>query len=163
MHPPRHSRRLRLTGAVAVGIAAMITALGTAQPGSAATTGQPPLSGAAARQSALYGFLKTGTSAATARPAVTPTAPTNTHQGDDGDLADTMAAYNAERTAPAGYLTGDAIGAAAQQAAQIPSTPGQWQQFTTQAYNGQPANYTDPFWSNVGAGFSVVEIGRAHV
>ncbi len=67
-----------------------------------------------------------------------------------------MAAYNAERTAPAGYLTGDAIGAAAQQAAQIPSTPGQWQQFTTQAYNGQPANYTDPFWSNVGAGFSLV-------
>ena len=67
-----------------------------------------------------------------------------------------MAAYNAERTAPAGYLTGDAIGAAAQQAAQVPSTPGKWQQFTTQAYNGQPANYTDPFWSNVGAGFSLV-------
>ena len=114
------------------------------------------MKGAAARQSALYGFLKAGTSAATASPAVTPTAPTNTHQGDDGDLANTMAAYNAERTAPAGYLTGDAIGAAAQQAAQIPSTPGKWQQFTSQAYNGQPANYTDPFWSNVGAGFSLV-------
>jgi len=160
MHRPRHPRRLRLIGSLAVGIAAVTTALGTAQPGSAATAGQHPLQGAAARQSALYGFLNAGTSAATASPAVTPavtpTAPTNTHQGDDGDLANTMAAYNAERTAPAGYLTGDAIGAAAQQAAQIPSTPGKWQQFTNQAYNGQPANYTDPFWSNVGAGFSLV-------
>src|SRR5580693_2619141 len=138
MHRPGHPRRLRLIGTLAVGIAAVTTALGTAQPGSAATTGQRPLQGAAARQSALYHFLKTGTSAPAspaltpaATPTVTPTAPTNTHQGDDGDLANTMAAYNAERTAPAGYLTGDAIGAAAQQAAQIPSTPGKWQQFTT--------------------------------
>jgi hypothetical protein len=83
-------------------------------------------------------------------------APTNDHQGDDGDLMDTMAAYNAERTAPAGYLTGDAIGAAAQQAAQIPYSPGYWQQVTTEPYNAQPTNYTDPFWSNVGAGFSLV-------
>ena len=57
---------------------------------------------------------------------------------------------------PPAILTGDAIGAAAQQAAPIPSTPGDWQQFTTQPYNGQPSNYTDPFWSNVGAGFSLV-------
>ena len=163
MHRPRHPGRLRLIGSLTVGIAAVITALGTAQPGSAATTAQRPLHGAAARQSALYGFLKTGTSASPASPAATPTAPTNTHQGDDGDLADTMAAYNAERTAPAGYLTGDAIGAAAQQGAQIPSTPGKWQQFTTQAYNGQPANYTDPFWSNVGAGFSLVGGDRKSV
>src|SRR3984957_15102238 len=48
------------------------------------------------------------------------------------------------------------FGAAAQQAARIRSTPGNWQQFTTQPYNGQPSNYTDPFWSNVGAGFSLV-------
>ena len=67
-----------------------------------------------------------------------------------------MAAYNAERTAPGRVLTGDAIGAAAQQAAQIPSTPGAWPQYTTQAYSGQPVHYTDPFWSNVGAGFSLV-------
>jgi hypothetical protein len=152
MHHPRHPRRLRLTGSLAVGISAVMMALGTAQPSSAAPTGQPPLQGAAARQWALYHFLKTGTSAGASPFA----APTNDHQGDDGDLAASMAADNAERTAPAGYLTGDAIGAAAQQAARIPSTPGSWQQFTTQAYNGQPANYTDPFWSNVGAGFSVV-------
>ena len=63
MHRPRHPRRLRLIGTLAVGIAAVTTALGTAQPGSAATTGQGPLQGAAARQSALYHYLKTGTSA----------------------------------------------------------------------------------------------------
>src|SRR5579863_4039788 len=152
MHRPRHPRRLRLIGSLAVGNSAVITALGTAQPSSAATAGQPPLQGAAARQSALYQFLKTGT------PGVASPKATSTinQQGDDGDLADSMAAYNAERTAPAGYLSGDAIGAAAQQAAQIPSTPGKWQQLTTQPYNGQPSNYTDPFWSNVGAGFSLV-------
>ncbi len=71
MHRPRHPRRLRLIGTLAVGIAAVTTALGTAQPGSAATTGQRPLQGAAARQSALYNFLKTGTSAP-ASPALTP-------------------------------------------------------------------------------------------
>ena len=27
---------------------------------------------------------------------------------------------------------------------------------TTQPFNAQPANYTDPFWSNIGAGFSLV-------
>jgi hypothetical protein len=132
-----------------VGITATITALAMAQPGAAATAGQHPLKGAAARQSALYGYLK-------ARAATSQTTPTNTHQGDDGDLADTLAAYNAERTAPAGYLTGDAIGSAAQQAASIPATPGTWEQFTGQAYNAQPSNYTDPLWSNVGAGWSNV-------
>jgi hypothetical protein len=156
MHRPRRSRRLALAGSLAVGITAVVTALAMAQPGAAATTGQHPLKGAAARQSALFGYLKASSAGKVRTATRQDTTPTNTHQGDDGDLADSMAAYNLERTAPAGYLTGDAIGAAAQQAAQVPSTPGYWQQFTTQAYNGQPANYTDPFWSNVGAGFSIV-------
>ena len=156
MHRSRHSRRLPLTGSLVVGITVVVTTLAMTQPGVAAPAGSHPLKGAGARQSALYGYLQTGT-AGNARAATSQaTAPTNTHQGDDDDLADTMAAYNLERTAPAGYLTGDAIGAAAQQAAHIPSTPGDWQQFTTQPYNGQPSNYTDPFWSNVGAGFSLV-------
>src|SRR5258708_24723319 len=98
MHRPRRSRRLALTWSLVVGITATITALAMAQPGAAATGGQHPLKGAAARQSALYGYLKAG--------ATGKAAPTNTHQGDDGALADTMAAYNLDRTAPAGYLTG---------------------------------------------------------
>ena len=68
MHRPRHSRRLRLIGSLAVGITAMITALAMAQPGAAAPAGPHPLKGAAARQSALYGYLKTG-AAGTARAA----------------------------------------------------------------------------------------------
>ena len=117
MHRPRHSRRATLFGSLAVGITVMVTTLAMAQPGAAAPAGLHPLKGAGARQSALYGYLQAST-AGTARNATSQaTTPTNTHQGDDDDLADTMAAYNLERTAPAGYLTGDAIGAAAQQAA----------------------------------------------
>ena len=156
MHRSRRSRRLPLVGSLVAGITVITTMLAMAQPGAAAPAGLHPRQGAGARQSALYGYLKSGAAGPARAAASQPTAPTNTHQGDDDDLADTMAAYNLERTAPAGYLTGDAIGAAAQQAAQIPSTPGNWQQFTTQPYNGQPSNYTDPFWSNVGAGFSLV-------
>src|SRR3984885_6599789 len=63
MHRPRHPRRLPLLGSLAVGITAVTTALGTAQPGSAATAAAHPLQGAAARQSALYNFLQTGTPA----------------------------------------------------------------------------------------------------
>jgi sugar lactone lactonase YvrE len=79
-----------------------------------------------------------------------------THTPDDNDLADQQAQYDAERTAPAGYLTGDALGSAQQQAAALPAFGGLWQQVTNEPYNAQPSNYTDPFWSNVGAGFSLV-------
>jgi hypothetical protein len=138
---------MALTGSLVASLSATITVLAMATPGAAATNAQHPTHGAAARQAARNAFLaQKGTTSE----------PVNHHQGDDGDLADSMAAYNAERTAPAGYLTGDAIGSAAQQAATIGSTPGTWEQFTSQAYNAQPSNYTDPFWSNVGAGFSTV-------
>jgi hypothetical protein len=33
---------------------------------------------------------------------------------------------------------------------------GRWQEFTDRPYNAEPSNYTDPFWSNIGAGFSLV-------
>ena len=101
MHRPTHSRRATLFGSLAVGITVMVTTLAMAQPGAAAPAGLHPLKGAGARQSALYGYLRAST-AGTARNATSQatTAPTNTHQGDDDDLADTMAAYNLERTAP---------------------------------------------------------------
>jgi sugar lactone lactonase YvrE len=74
----------------------------------------------------------------------------------DSDLADEMAQYNNERTAPAASVSGAALASAAQQAAAMGSVGGPWQDVTTQPYNAQPSNYTDPFWSNVGAGFSLV-------
>jgi sugar lactone lactonase YvrE len=38
----------------------------------------------------------------------------------------------------------------------LPSTGGLWQEFTNKPYNAEPSNYTDPFWGNQGAGFSLV-------
>ena len=152
MHLWRRPWRVALTGSVIAGMTATLTVLAMAQPGAAATSTAHPLKGAAARQAALGAYLSKASKDGL-RPA---SIAGDGASGGDDDLMDTMAAYNAERTAPAGYLTGDAIGAAAQQAARIRSTPGYWQQFTTQAYNAEPAGYTDPIWSNAGAGFSIV-------
>jgi hypothetical protein len=103
------------------------------------------LHGAGARQHAINSYLRATGGKTTAN-----------HTPDDADLADQQAQYDDERTAPAGYITGDALGSAAQQAAALPAVGGPWQEFTSKPYNGQPSDYTDPFWSNVGAGFSIV-------
>ncbi len=101
--------------------------------------------GAAARQRAQFRAL-----------AASAGAPSPTHTPDDGDLADSAAQYDFERTAPAFSVSGGALVSAAQQARALRSTRGNWQEFTTKPYNGEPAGYTDPFWSNIGAGFSLV-------
>jgi sugar lactone lactonase YvrE len=75
---------------------------------------------------------------------------------DDGNLLGQQAQYNFERTAPAAWITGDALASAVQQAGTLPVAGGAWQEVTNAPYNEQPANYTDPFWSNIGAGFSLV-------
>ncbi len=80
--------------------------------------------------------------------------------GDDDDLADTLDQYSFERTDPAGGLSGAALVSAVQQADALPSSGGSWQQITNRPYNAQPSNFTDPFWGNEGAGFSLVS-GRA--
>ena len=74
----------------------------------------------------------------------------------DSDLAFEAAQYGYERTAPALTVSGQALIAAGQQAAGLGQVGGPWQAVTTQPFNAQPANYTDPFWSNIGAGFSLV-------
>jgi hypothetical protein len=85
---------------------------------------------------------------------------TNGDRGDDSDLADQQAQYGYERTAPAEAVSGPALLSASQQAASLPTQGSSWQEFTTAPFNAQPSNYTDPFWSNAGAGFSLVG-GRA--
>ena len=80
--------------------------------------------------------------------------------GDDDDLADQLDQYSFERTAPAGALSGAALVSAVQQADALPSSGAAWQEVTNRPYNAQPSNYTDPFWGNEGAGFSIVS-GRA--
>jgi hypothetical protein len=108
------------------------------------------LRGAAARQAAQRDYLRTHASIAIKN------ATANNHTPDDSDLLSSQAQAAFEQTAPAGYITGPALADAAQQASRLRHTDGRWQEFTTQAYNAQPSGYTDPFWSNAGAGFSLV-------
>jgi hypothetical protein len=75
---------------------------------------------------------------------------------NDGDLIGQFAQYNFERSAPAAAITGPALQSAIEQANRLPVTGGAWQEVTTQPYNAEPAGYTDPNWSNLGAGFSIV-------
>jgi len=137
MHHLPRLWRLALVSSVAAAAVLSLTGVGSAGAGG--------VHGAGARQQARDNFTKTHGGQ-----------PTATHTGDDGDLADQQAQYDFERTAPAGFVAGDALGAAAQQAAALPQTGGSWQEFTNAPYNAQPSNYTDPFWGNEGAGFSLV-------
>ena len=163
MRLPSRPWRAFLAGSLAVGVAIGLSVVSlTGGPAQATAHGTPH--GAAARQLAQGAYLRThGTNLRGNKNAVIRTgstaaqnAPTNSHQADDADLADAQAQYDFERTAPAGYVTGPALASAAQQAARLGQTGGTWQEFTTQSYNAQPSGYTDPFWSNVGAGFSLV-------
>jgi sugar lactone lactonase YvrE len=140
LHPIR-PWRVALIGPVALGMAFSLTGAGVA------AAGGPH--GAGARQQAHISYSSD-----------TGGLPTASHTPDDGDLADQLAQYDSERTAPAGSVSGQALVSAQQQAAALPLTGARWQEFTNEPYNAQPSNYTDPFWSNVGAGFSLVG-GRA--
>jgi hypothetical protein len=80
----------------------------------------------------------------------------SSHQGDDTGLADTLAQYDYERTAPAYTVSGEALISAQQQASLLHEAGGAWQEFTNEPYQAQPAAYADPFWGNEGAGFSLV-------
>jgi sugar lactone lactonase YvrE len=133
--------KVAVVAATALGTAMSIAGVGAAAPGGA--------HGAAARQQARDAYVK-----------ATGGTPTNNHTPDDGDLADQAAQYSNERTAPAGSLSGAALVSAQQQAAALPRAGGAWQEVTNQPYNAQPSNYTDPFWGNQGAGWSLVG-GRA--
>jgi hypothetical protein len=143
MKQPMRPWRAALVGSAVVGI--------TVSLGGVAAAGTPQhLKGAAAREQARAAYVRTHSNS----PA--DSGPTNNHTPDDSDLADQFAQYEAERTAPAGAVSGDALTAAQQAASALPRAGGAWQEFTNEPYNGQPSNYTDPFWSNVGAGFSLV-------
>ena len=106
------------------------------------------LRGAAARQATRHAVVRADGDGTTN---------TASHTADDSDLADQQAQYDYERTAPAQAVSGDALLSASQQAAGLPSWGGSsWQEFTDVPYQAEPSNYTDPFWGNEGAGFSLV-------
>src|SRR5579872_1211809 len=123
--------RLTLAGALAVGTVFSLSVAAIADNDNHAR-------GAGARQQARNSVLRSQTG--------TP----------DGDLADQQAEYASERTAPSATVSGAALSSAVQQAGTLPVTGSAWQEATNQPYNAQPADYTDPFWSNIGAGWALV-------
>jgi sugar lactone lactonase YvrE len=129
--------RVALAGTAAIGTAISLSGAGVAAPGG--------VHGAAARQLANNAYAKTHSAAAG-----------SSQTRDDGDLAGQIAQYGNERSAPAATVSGAALVSAAQQAATLPVSGSAWQEVTNQPYNAQPSNYTDPFWGNEGAGFSIV-------
>jgi sugar lactone lactonase YvrE len=129
--------RALLAGSVALGTAFALSGMALAK--------SPGPHGAAARQQARNSYVRSHGGRASA-----------TNTPNDGDLAGQFAQYDYERTAPAATVSGEALVSAAQQAAALPQTGRTWQEFTTAPYNAEPSNYTDPFWSNIGAGFSLV-------
>jgi hypothetical protein len=151
MRYPKHPLHIALGGAVAAGTAIALAGAGLAA-GAPAAKPKPGLHGFAVRQHDLRNFLVQQASKANA----TTTTPGANQQPDDNDLADQNAQYDFERTAPAQAIDGPALASAQQQASQLSQTGGSWQEFTNQPYQAQPSDYTDPFWGNEGAGFSLV-------
>lgn len=80
--------------------------------------------------------------------------------GDALEQADLAQQYNYERTAPARHVSANALLSAVRHAQQMPTAHVKATEITRQNYNAEPAGYTDPYWSNVGAGFRDVS-GRA--
>src|SRR5215469_3555398 len=155
MHYPKRPLHVAIGGALAVGTAIALAGAGIAAGAPTTAKPKPGLHGFAQRQNALHHYLATQAGADD-----TTTAPGVNQQPDDNDLADQNAQYDFERTAPAQAIDGPALASAELQASQLPQSGGSWQEFTNQSYQAQPADYTDPFWGNEGAGFSLVG-GRA--
>jgi hypothetical protein len=145
MEHPIRLRRAALVGSIAVGTVLTLSGVGMA---GASATHRGHVHGAAARVQAWFKIAQQDS-----------TSPVR-DGGGDSDLMDQQDQYSFERTAPAGYVTGNALGNAVTQAATLDSIGGRWREFTNQPYNDQPSDFTDPFWSNIGAGFSIAS-GRA--
>lgn len=137
------SVRLR-SGSLAASAASAAALLLAALPG-IALADQSSAHGARARQLAARQYFKSLGGA-----------PSATHTPNDGDLADQFAAYSFERTAPARTVSGQALLSARAQAAALPTFGGAWTEDTTHPFNAESPDYTDPFWSNIGAGFGIV-------
>jgi sugar lactone lactonase YvrE len=129
------------TGGTALAVSLVVSAL----PVTPAVASSPKPRGAGARQQSYNHYARTHGGA-----------PSATHTPNDGDLADQLASYQFERTAPAATVSAQALLDARAQAAQLPTFGGAWTENTNKEYNANPSNYTDPFWSNIGSGFGIV-------
>jgi len=141
-------------------IAVLVTATGVVAgtalaPAQAAPGPRNPLRGIARLQAAQH-------AAQHAASAVQPfDSGTGSHEvGDALEVADQAQEYNGERSAPAASVSAQALLAARAQAAAMPTASVRLSEVTGQPMNAEPAGYTDPVWSNDGAGFRDVS-GRA--
>ena len=133
-----YSKHLAVGGLVLSLVVVVAVGFNSNIPGAFANNGRHQPHGAGARVQARNSVLRSSNGA------------------PDGDLMDQLAQYDYQRTAPAAAVSGQALISAVQQAQSMPVAGSTWQEVTNAPYNEQPANYTDPFWSNIGAGFSLV-------
>src|SRR5262249_36528276 len=113
MEHPIRLWRAALVGSVAVGTVLTLSGVGTA---GVSGLHRGHLHGAAARVNALYKIAQ--------RDNASPLR--GGDGGDDADLMDQLAQYEFARTAPAGFVTGNALGNAVAQAAKLDSRGGHW-------------------------------------
>jgi hypothetical protein len=83
-----------------------------------------------------------------------------TRHSDDANIASMANEYAQERSLPGTHVSAEALLSARQEAADMPTLEGRWQEQTDVPYDLQPAGYNDPVWSDAfpppGAGFSLV-------
>ncbi|WP_163569969.1 WD40/YVTN/BNR-like repeat-containing protein [Fodinicola feengrottensis] len=77
-------------------------------------------------------------------------------EGDALEVADQAEQYAGQRSAPGDSVSAAALVAARGQAAALPLARGRASEVTGQPLDAEPAGYTDPTWSNDGAGFRTV-------
>ena len=139
----RRRRGLSARLGVVAGVAVVGLVIGSS-PGAAA--GGDGLKGAAARQAAKHAQVSRQLQAKSG---------TGDH-GDSLEVADRAAEYSNARSAPGVTAPAAAWLAAQAQAASMPTSTTTATEVTTAPYQAEPAGYTDPTWSNDGAGFGLV-------
>lgn len=103
------------------------------------------LRGAAARQAFHVAAMQAATSST----------PSPVRSAPDAGMASEAEQYASARVAPGTTVSGQALVVGQQQASALRVTGGPWQEITSQPYDGNPPDYTDPFWGNQGSGFGI--------
>lgn len=138
-------------------LAALTLVLALAVSGATAATGSPPaktpLRGAAKQEALRHAHPRLHADVI----AEAGTAGTDEEgEGDPLEVAERAEQYAAERSAPADSVSAAALLAARRQAATLPRSSARVHEVTDRSLDAEPAGYTDPTWSNIGAGFGIV-------
>jgi hypothetical protein len=119
-----------------------------------ATVGATTVAGASPVQpNPLRGVAKVQMQQAAAHAAAGKASPSAEEADDPLEIADMAEEYANERTAPGDSVSAAALLAAQAHAANMPTINATVSEVTNQPMDAEPNGYTDPFWSNAGAGF----------